>query len=322
MEVAPLFGPLEKADAGLSSLARGVIGSEILKIAAEVRALKAKGVDDLQPHGRRLRPGPLSRSPRALGGDARRRSSRARRTTRPPTACCRSARPSSASTRASWGSTIPSSRSSSPRAPGRSSTPRTGRSSTPATSPSTRSRRGTTTTTPGSRAPAPSRSRSTRPSNFFPTPAQLAPHLHVARLLVDQLAAQPDGDRHRARRAAPRSRRSSWRRTGAATPTGRRPLFLVYDQVYWMLTFHGAVHVTPVGLVPEVAPYTILLDAISKSFCATGLRVGWGVMPPADARADGRHPRARRRLGAARRAGGDREAPRRVRSVTGRGRRR
>ncbi|MFO0593377.1 MAG: aminotransferase class I/II-fold pyridoxal phosphate-dependent enzyme, partial [Polyangiaceae bacterium] len=30
-----------------------------------------------------------------------------------------------------------------------------------------------------------------------------------------------------------------------------------------------------------VAPYTLLLDAISKSLCATGLRVGWGVMPPA-----------------------------------------
>ena len=40
-------------------------------------------------------------------------------------------------------------------------------------------------------------------------------------------------------------------------------------------------HDTPVALVPEGAPYTIFLDAISKAFCATGLRVGWGVMPPA-----------------------------------------
>jgi aspartate aminotransferase len=30
-----------------------------------------------------------------------------------------------------------------------------------------------------------------------------------------------------------------------------------------------------------VAPYTIILDAASKSFAATGLRVGWAVMPPA-----------------------------------------
>lgn len=62
---------------------------------------------------------------------------------------------------------------------------------------------------------------------------------------------------------------------------GGRPVFLIFDQVYWALTFGDAAHVTPVSLVPEVAPYTILLDALSKSFCATGLRVGWGFMPPA-----------------------------------------
>src|SRR5262249_38696982 len=40
-------------------------------------------------------------------------------------------------------------------------------------------------------------------------------------------------------------------------------------------------HATPVELVPEVAPYTLLLDALSKAACATGMRVGWGLMPPA-----------------------------------------
>ena len=43
MDIARLFPPIEQADAGLSALARGVVGSEILKIAAEIRALKAKG---------------------------------------------------------------------------------------------------------------------------------------------------------------------------------------------------------------------------------------------------------------------------------------
>jgi aspartate aminotransferase len=33
--------------------------------------------------------------------------------------------------------------------------------------------------------------------------------------------------------------------------------------------------------VPEVAPYTVMLDAISKSLAATGLRVGWSVASPA-----------------------------------------
>src|SRR5262245_55400776 len=43
MDIAPLFPPADEADAGLSALARGVVGSEILRIAAEIRALKAKG---------------------------------------------------------------------------------------------------------------------------------------------------------------------------------------------------------------------------------------------------------------------------------------
>jgi aspartate aminotransferase len=61
--------------------------------------------------------------------------------------------------------------------------------------------------------------------------------------------------------------------------TGERPLFLLYDQVYWMLTFGSAAHVNPVALRPEIRQYTILIDAISKSFAATGLRVGWAVGP-------------------------------------------
>ncbi len=56
---------------------------------------------------------------------------------------------------------------------------------------------------------------------------------------------------------------------------------VMYDQVYWMLTFGGTEHVTPVQVRPAMARYTIFVDAISKSFAATGLRVGWAVVPPA-----------------------------------------
>jgi aspartate aminotransferase len=61
--------------------------------------------------------------------------------------------------------------------------------------------------------------------------------------------------------------------------TGDRPLFLLYDQVYWQLTY-GQKHFTPVGLRPEMARYTLLIDAVSKAFAGTGLRVGWAVVPP------------------------------------------
>ena len=60
-----------------------------------------------------------------------------------------------------------------------------------------------------------------------------------------------------------------------------RPVFLMFDQVYWSLEFGRMAPISPAALVPEVAPYTVMLDAISKSLAATGLRVGWSVASPA-----------------------------------------
>ena len=61
---------------------------------------------------------------------------------------------------------------------------------------------------------------------------------------------------------------------------GERPLYVMYDQVYWMLTFGATEHVNPVSLRPEMADYTVFIDGISKAFAATGMRVGWTVGPP------------------------------------------
>ncbi|MCA9542639.1 MAG: aminotransferase class I/II-fold pyridoxal phosphate-dependent enzyme, partial [Myxococcales bacterium] len=61
---------------------------------------------------------------------------------------------------------------------------------------------------------------------------------------------------------------------------GERLLYVVFDQVYRMLVFGDQAHVTPVGVAPAMAKYTIFCDAISKCFAATGLRVGWVVAPP------------------------------------------
>ncbi|HLX11039.1 MAG TPA: aminotransferase class I/II-fold pyridoxal phosphate-dependent enzyme [Thermoanaerobaculia bacterium] len=60
---------------------------------------------------------------------------------------------------------------------------------------------------------------------------------------------------------------------------GERPLYLMYDQIYWQLCFGDTAHVTPPGLVPEMARFTVMIDGISKSYAATGLRVGWAVGP-------------------------------------------
>jgi aspartate aminotransferase len=60
-----------------------------------------------------------------------------------------------------------------------------------------------------------------------------------------------------------------------------KKLYLMYDQIYWTLTFGSTVHYDPVSLNPKMKDYTIFIDGISKSFAATGVRVGWA-MGPAD----------------------------------------
>ena len=59
-----------------------------------------------------------------------------------------------------------------------------------------------------------------------------------------------------------------------------RPLYVMYDQVYWTLTFGGVHHVHPAQVRPAMAPYTVYVDGASKSLAGTGIRVGWIVAPP------------------------------------------
>src|SRR5438552_8229729 len=124
----------------------------------------------------------------------------------------------------------------------------------------------------------------TAASNFFPTVDDLRPHLPSGRLLLLNSPLNPTGTA-----IAPEQLRliceAVVEENRRRERTGSPVLWLCYDQVYWQLVFGGAGrggarHVTPPGLVPEIAPYTIILDAASKSFAATGMRVGWAVMPP------------------------------------------
>ncbi|MBA5628282.1 pyridoxal phosphate-dependent aminotransferase [Moheibacter lacus] len=58
-----------------------------------------------------------------------------------------------------------------------------------------------------------------------------------------------------------------------------KPLYLLYDQIYWQLTYGETEHYNPVSLNPEMRDYTIFIDGISKAFAATGVRVGWAFGP-------------------------------------------
>jgi len=62
---------------------------------------------------------------------------------------------------------------------------------------------------------------------------------------------------------------------------GEKKLYVLFDQMYWQLTYSDIQHYDPVSLRPAMKDYTVYVDAISKSFAATGVRVGWALGPAA-----------------------------------------
>jgi len=119
----------------------------------------------------------------------------------------------------------------------------------------------------------------TRAENgFLPTAEELAPHVDGASLVALNSPLNPAGASFKREQLAAIAELvvAENRRRGPQA----KPLFLLYDQIYWLVASESVPHATPVELVPEVAPYTVMIDGISKAFAATGLRVGWSVAPP------------------------------------------
>jgi aspartate aminotransferase len=113
---------------------------------------------------------------------------------------------------------------------------------------------------------------------FMPTRVALEPHVRQARLVCLNTPLNPTGtaiEPDVLREICTTIVEENLRRER----DGERPLYLMYDHVYWMLRVAGVEHCTPPSLVPEMAPYTLFVDGISKAFAATGLRVGWAVGP-------------------------------------------
>lgn len=116
-------------------------------------------------------------------------------------------------------------------------------------------------------------------TNFLPTAEQIRPHVRDARLICICTPGNPTGT-VMARDEVEAIARLVVDENARRAAAGERPLFLMWDQVYWQLTFGEFRHWTPPQLVPESAQWTIFVDGISKAFAATGLRVGWVVAPP------------------------------------------
>jgi aspartate aminotransferase len=67
----------------------------------------------------------------------------------------------------------------------------------------------------------------------------------------------------------------------ASRGSHEKKLYVLYDQMYWHLTYGDIEHYNPVSLRPAMREYTVFVDAISKVFAATGVRVGWSFGPAA-----------------------------------------
>lgn len=116
-------------------------------------------------------------------------------------------------------------------------------------------------------------------SRFLPTAAGIADRISEIRVLILNSPLNPTGTCFtRAELAAicdvvltENERRRD---------TGKKPIILVYDQVYSTMTTENISHVHPVQVRPAIGEFTITLDAISKSLTGTGMRLGWMAIPP------------------------------------------
>ena len=114
-------------------------------------------------------------------------------------------------------------------------------------------------------------------NNFMPTAADIEPHIQSATFLSLCSPQNPTGTTFRREDllaicdmvVAENKRRGE----------EEKKLYVMFDQMYWQLTYGDIEHYNPVKLNSEMRPYTIFIDAVSKVFAATGVRVGWSLGP-------------------------------------------
>lgn len=117
----------------------------------------------------------------------------------------------------------------------------------------------------------------TAENNFMPTAEEIRPHIREATLISLCSPQNPTGttfSKKELEAICDLVLEENERRTDK-----EKKVFIMYDQMYWHLTYGNVQHVNPVSLRPEMKQYTIFIDAISKVFAATGVRVGWSMGP-------------------------------------------
>lgn len=118
----------------------------------------------------------------------------------------------------------------------------------------------------------------TLPENkFMPTAANIEPHIESVNLIALCSPLNPTGTTFD-RESLENICRLIFKENERRAATGTKPVYLLYDQIYWQLTYGETVHYHPLSDI-RMRDYTIFIDGISKAFAATGVRVGWAYGP-------------------------------------------
>lgn len=114
-------------------------------------------------------------------------------------------------------------------------------------------------------------------NNFMPTAEEIRPHIKGATLLALCSPLNPTGTTFTKEELEAIC--DLVLHENELRGKDEKKLYLMYDQIYWTLTFGETKHYNPVTLRPAMKAYTVFIDGISKAFAATGVRVGWSLGP-------------------------------------------
>ena len=115
-------------------------------------------------------------------------------------------------------------------------------------------------------------------NNFVPTAEELKPHIGDAALLALNSPQNPSGTvftKEELKKVLDLVVEENKKRA----KENRKPLYIFYDMIYWILVYGDTKHYNPIELNPEIRDYIIFIDGISKCFAATGVRLGWAFGP-------------------------------------------
>lgn len=114
-------------------------------------------------------------------------------------------------------------------------------------------------------------------NNYVPTRKDLLPHIKDAVLLAMNSPLNPTGTAFT--KEALKEIIDLVVEENQRRDENKKPLYIFFDQIYWILTFGDVKHINPIDLNPAIRDYIIFVDGISKCFAATGVRLGWAYGP-------------------------------------------